>query len=594
MKSTKHSWKAGLLGLVAACIAFSYAVATTPEPEIPGAATRAANLRVPLQFTNAFFGTSTDRDLGDAAIGSLITRHIAAKGGFPPRRFSADKTNTEFKGDVALNEAIAALPAAFSPSQSTAVVFLDGILKGQIGGPFTAKTEPTPLRFDVTVTDSRGTNPNNVTEKFRITLVDSSVFKFAQSALHDGVAFRQYHEKIEVIGGNPPYTFSASQISVTNNGTVTPHSSLEEIGLFLLPKTGGLLGRPLVPGVVSFMATCTDSDGLTALARDKSGFGQALSFSVADNPRVASELFSTSISIKGDISGGNNDSIRYAGLMDLTGTSLSALKGSAVQLQIGDYNSPVVKLDATGNGGTAKGVTPAMAVSITSDGQIKITVSKDGFGKAGTIITDKELQSLLKILPVEVTVGDAFDASELLKFHVGAKGSKFDLEYKFGPGNLGGGFLITGVAGKDDTKAATPSDAWKVAFVALPQENQKFGTAVTATVGIGTDFTDTINVKATDSVVTSTDKRDPKTPKVLKLAMSAKGKGGLTTGSLPQKSTQANVATDIPNAATSTKKGRFPLIITLNNTAGKEVFGAEGSRAIFPRGSTWLSKNLIK
>ena len=56
---------------------------------------------------------------------------------------------------------------------------------------------------------------------------------------------------------------------------------------------------------------------------------------------------------------------------------------------------------------------------------------------------------------------------ELLKFGVKAKGGKFALDYKFGPGNLGGGFLITSVVGKDDATASKAADSWKVAFVVV-------------------------------------------------------------------------------------------------------------------------------
>lgn len=586
-------------GVLLASVGFSYSLATSGTADNSGShvAMRAAGtVRFPLQFTNAFVTGSTDRDLGDAAIGSAITRHVAARGGFPPRRFTSDRTNTEFAGNVTLSEAINTLPAQFSPGQSTAILYLDGILKGQVGGPFTGAAAPTPVRFDVTVTDSRGTNPNSVTETFRLTMVDSTTFKFAQSALHDGVAFRQYHEKIELIAGNAPYAFSASQISVTDaNGVNTPYTSLEDIGLFLNAKNGRLVGRPLFAGTVTFTVDCADSMGVKAKSRDLSTTGQVLSFNVAANPRVASELFATAISIKGDIAAGGKDSIHYSGLVDLTGTTLSKLAGSDVSLQIGNYTSPTVKLDAKGKGKTDKGAAGAtMSVSLTADGLLKITIGNDNFGNAGTIIKDAELQKTLKILPVEVSIGDSYDSSELLKFGVKAKGGKFALDYKFGPGNLGGGFLITSVVGKDDATASKAADSWKVAFVALPQENQKFDTAISSTVGIGTDFTDTIGVTSFGGKVKSTDKRDPKAAQVLKLAMSSNGKGGLTTGPLPQKSTQSNVATDIPAALSSTKKARFPLLITLNNASDKEVFGAEGSRVIFPKGSSWISKNLTK
>jgi len=586
-----------LSGILAAFVGFSYALATssgtTEESASLGAQSRAVGtVRFPLEFTTALLANSTDRDLGDAAIGSVITRHITARGGFPPRRYSSDTVNSEFKGNITLDAAIKALPANFSPQQSTALLYLDGILKGAIGGPFAGATAETQLRFDVTVADSRGTNPNTKTETFRLNMVDSSTFKFAQTKLHDGRTFRQYHEHVQVIAGNPPYNFSASQITVTGtDGVVKSVATLEEVGLFFRPKIGKLVGRPLLAGTYSFLASCTDSKGTAAKSRDKQSTGQVVTFNIQQSPRVASSLFATAMTIKGDIAAGGGDSIKYSGIVDLTGTPLSQLRDEDVTLQIGDYVSPTVKLDGKG-----KGVNDArtMSVSITSDGLIKISVAKDSFGKDGTIIKDKELQQSLKILAVELIIGNSFETSELLKFGVKARGGKFDLTYKFGPGNLGGGFLITSVTGKDDTKEGPDADAWKVSFIALPPNEQKFDTAVTATVGIATDFTDTINVSVKNGKLRETEKRDPKGPTIVKFALDAKGKGGLTTGFLPKDSAIVDRETDIPEALNSRKRGRFPVIITLNNAAGKEVFGVEGSRAIFPKGTSWVSKNLEK
>ena len=59
---------------------------------------------------------------------------------------------------------------------------------------------------------------------------------------------------------------------------------------------------------------------------------------------------------------------------------------------------------------------------------------------------------------------------------VKARGSKFSLDYKFGPGNLGGGFLITSVTGKDDS--AETGDSWMIKFIALPPDLESLATAV--------------------------------------------------------------------------------------------------------------------
>src|SRR4029078_8926420 len=128
-----------------------------------------------------------------------------------------------------------------------------------------------------------------------------------------------------------------------------------------------------------------------------------------------------------------------------------------------------------------------------------------------------------------VTIGDMFSSSELLKFQQKAKSNLFQETYKFGPGNLGGAFIITSVTGKDDTKSGTEADAWKVTFQALPPNEQKVSNATTATVGIGTNFTDVFKVGEKNGNIVTTEKRDASKPVVLKLGLTAKGKGGLFT-----------------------------------------------------------------
>src|ERR1043165_7894892 len=302
---------------VAATLGLSYALATGSGGDAGYAAgSRAANPRLPLNFTNAFVPSSTDRDLGDAALGSQIARYCRAGGGFPPHRFTSDRTTLGddgtplFIGQTTLGEAEIALPASAKPGQSTTAVFLNGLVQGKVGDKTGTIADGTPLRFDVTVADSLGTNPNKHDEIFRLTLVDpNSPFKFAQSALSAGVEFRRYFEKLEVISGHAPYTFAASNIVLTKNNTPTPIAKLQDFGLFLNKRTGRLVGRPLNDGTLSFDADCADNSGAHALSRDKTHVGQTISFDIAENPRVSSELFSTKMSIKGDTQGGNKDSI---------------------------------------------------------------------------------------------------------------------------------------------------------------------------------------------------------------------------------------------------------------------------------------------
>ena len=316
---------------------------------------------------------------------------------------------------------------------------------------------------------------------------------------------------------------------------MTPYTSLaNDLGLFLNAKTGRLVGRPLVAGLYSLSLTCTDSSGAQALARNKGSTGQVITFNVGANTRVQSALFATSVSIKGSVTTGAKDTIKYTGLVDLAGKTISSLNNSAVMLQIGNYNSPSVTIQR-GKGTTAKGVVPKMTVTLTSDGVLTITIANESFGTAASIVAANDLVNTLKVLPVEVTIGSDFDESELLRFGVKARSDKFDLEYKFGPGNLGGGFLLAQVTGKDDTKSSTDADTWRVSFITLPHEDQTLDQIATATVGIGTDFTDTIMVATKNSTIVSTEQRDPTQADIVKISLNSKsGKGSFFTGPLPK------------------------------------------------------------
>ena len=136
---------------------------------------------------------STDRDLGDAAIGSALIRYVRAKGGNAPYRFSSDRNTTTttdtsspvlFIGTQTIGDAIGQLPNSAKPSASTAAIFVTGELKGAVGGSGGTIPDGTPLRFDVTAADSHGSAPRKIDEIFSsVTLVNSDVFKFAQSEL---------------------------------------------------------------------------------------------------------------------------------------------------------------------------------------------------------------------------------------------------------------------------------------------------------------------------------------------------------------------------------------------------------------------------
>lgn len=591
-----------LIGFLAAALGFSYALATSSTTEESDVVSRAAgtNPRQPLTFTNPFANGSTDRDLGDIALGSAIIRHIHARGGFSPYRFTSDRSTTTnsdgsggtlFAGVKTLGEAEIAFPT-IKPSSSTAAVFLNGRLSGQVGDSTGTIAPGTPLRFDVTVADSRGTNPNKHTETFRLTFADPSIFKIAQSTLNSGIQFNRYYDKIEVVNGRAPFTYTVTAVTV--NGTT---SSLDTVGLFLNKRNGVLNGRPLAVGAYAVTIDVVDSLGFHARSRDTKSVGQTVTFNIDPATRISADIFSTKASIKGDTAVAGKDTITYSGLINLAGKNVSDLDGLPVTLSVGSYTSPSVTL--TGGKGAVSGP-PAMSVSIGSDGTVKISIKNESFGTAMSIITNGELASSTKILALSLTVGDVnsptkplYQSAELVRFQVKAKSSKFDLEYKFGPDNLGGGFFITSVTGKDD-KAET-GDAWLVSFISLAPNSKKLatlGTVAQTTIGIGTDFFNSIATSVNGDTLKSTAKPDPKTAVVVKAAYNDKtGKGAVLTGLLPSSSTLPNTQTGIlPALKAGGKNSPFPFLVSFQDGNGNELLGFEGSKRILPKGTTWITK----
>jgi hypothetical protein len=195
------------------------------------------------------------------------------------------------------------------------------------------------------------------------------------------------------------------------------------------------------------------------------------------------------------------------------------------------------------------------------------------------------------VLPVVINIGNStFMDSEVLKFGVKAKGTQFQMQYKYGPDNLGGVFLLAGVQGQDD-KAGT-GDAWKVGFYLLPPNMQKFDNVTTATVGIGTDFTGSITVTNGNGSIGTGEKQPKGVPEIVKIGVSSKGTGSIATSVLPTSSTLLNTATGLPTAASdSGKSTRFAFLITLNAANGNEMFGGEGAANVYSNGKSWAKSS---
>lgn len=571
MSKLAGNTRAALLGVLFAMVGFSFAIASFDDAGAGGAGAKGRAVGSnPLHFTNPFYSSTTDRDLGDIAAGSGFVRYARAAGGVAPYKFTS----------------------TVSPTLKSVISTADILTSGKVVGTTASSFNTTPVRFNVTVADSSTSNASK-TEFFRLTLVSGTTFRFAVDSLPDAVQLRDYVATLDILNGAAPFTFTASNLSGISGVT-----KLEDIGLTLC-NDGTIFGKPTKSGTLTFLATAKDSKGTVALGRFPSTLpGQTITLNIEANTTVAADIFATSISIKGGQTG--KDSISYSGIANLGTTAVSSLAGSTVTLRIGKYVSPgnaatVNTLDAKGK--INKSPKPAKGVvvvtlkgAVSSKGQVKIAVGKETLG---TLFDGTDT------FAVNVQVGP-INATEVLSFTRKTSSKGFQLSYKLGSNiNIAGGLLLTKVDGKDDSKAATDFDSWKVAFLAQApattagnSSNLKAGSfdgGTSATVLIGNSFSDAIGGGSKSGSFKSTDKKKPTDAEVTKLALSSKAKGSMQTGFL------AGATTGIKAAKSGATSANFALGITLKDSKSAEIFSGEGGAPLFNKSSkSWTSTNPTK
>jgi len=606
------------MGLLLAMVGFSYAIATTTDGGtragfgVGGRALGTTGLSgVALQFTNVPILNDGSRDLGDVSAGSSFVRYARAKGGVPPYRFTSSS--------------VAGFSQAFSSAFPTANSFTPEILlSGKILGSSISAFALGAVKFQITVADSSGgTNATTKTDNFTITVVSANVFRFAVSALPTGVRFRPYLGIADVVGGNPDArVFSATIKSavVPTGTTIGANAKLSVIGLEISTTDGTVFGKPTVPGTFVINVVCQDKDtGKFYAGRNGTGTSQDMGLIIDDNTIVSGDTMATKITIKGNTSLTQKkptDSISYSGLSNLNGIPLSLLSGSVIDLRIGRYRSPTrvvagvneFALNDKGKTGKAsdKNAVPTLKASVAKTGKTKITIAKETFG---TVFDPANLVDKGTVtLPVSLVVGDAISGTEVLVFSVKSKNGKYTLTYSQGKSaNVAGGFMITKISGKDGKD--TPTDSWKIAFVAVPFTAGSVTTPAAnfggpnksdkATVSIGRGFTNSIAVIESDKgVVKQNNKRKAKDPveQVLAIGMKAKtGKSSLTTNGISAASTAIPTAqTAIPVGNTISSRLSLAVELTKDNV---RLFAGEGALAIFVKkagGKTWTSANPVK
>lgn len=575
MKNQAGHFRGVLAGLTCGLIGFSYAIATsnrsTPE-SLPVATGR--SLSSNLNFANARLPNG-NRDLGDAVVGSAcFVRTIGVIGGIPPYTFSVTSNSNGLAAD---NLALVSLP-------------LVGLFGTTTGGVIPNSASPGQLTFGVSAVDSVSSNANT---GFTLNILSGqNQFRFALTQLNDALQYRDYQCALPVINGRPPYNFAVVSGSVIAGGKTQP--SLQAVGLSLTAD-GMVVGQPTVAGSVSFSAACTDATGAFARSRDGSVTNQLVTFNVFANVVVSNTVVVTAFSASGDTSTGGKDKASLSAQLNLNGQSVSSLKGP-ITFRLGNA------VIATGTGSKGKfallkggGATKAASVkaSINANGQLKATFSNQSFGTRNAFGGIQTFNTI----PIQVVVGNVVDGMSVISANAKPqKSTKFSMKYKLGTipkggtsGTLAGAFIITSVAGKDDTKGGKNStagtrDAWRVSFIAVPPSGTSFNNVGTsATIIVGTKFSDTESVSSGKGTV-KTGKIDAKSiNKITKLQMSDKGKGGYQTGGLDAS------LTGISLAGSSTKNINYATEIDLGTK-----YGGTGVMAIFPRKSQWSSKNPSK
>ncbi len=588
-KRVSHS-RAAVMGLLFAMVAFSYALATSNSLSLRdgGASTRAVGSAT-LKFTNPLAAAPlVGRDLGDAALGSSVTRYVRATGGVRPYKFVSTVTPT--------------LKEAITGTTSTLDLLQSGLLFGSLGN---IAITASPINFNVTVIDNKATNPNSKTERFFLFLDNSGIFKFASSSLCDGIKFQAYVDILQVLNGNAPFTFTATTVTFTPAGSATAaaKTSLEDTGLTISALDGVVFGIPFEAGTITFTANCKDVRGNDARSRSGATTGQVTTVTVADNQIISSDFITTGLQIKVDTAAGGKDSIKFACLANLGGTAISALRNALLELRVNGYISPNTTatpgtLDDKGKtikpsklvsgaalksvAAAAKSSAPTFKGSVNSKGQIKIAVAKESIGtRLGT------MTGSTKNLAVGLRLGNILSSAEIMQAELKTKGTQSSLTFKSGKtAPLAGTFMLTSVKGKDDK--STAAVAFKASFIGQAPASASIQGVSSATVNVGESFTDTISVSESKNKVKSTAKVDSKSEKVTKVAFDGlKGKGSVTTGFL------TTAKTGIVKAASAAGKSTtFPMNLSLSTTTVK-YFG-EGSITIFPKKTSYSEKNPSK
>jgi hypothetical protein len=345
------------------------------------------------------------------------------------------------------------------------------------------------------------------------------------------------------------------------------------------------MGRPLVAGSYLLRVRCTDSRKAIANNRSNSGQDQSFILTILDNPVTDTSLITSQCRVRGDISKGAGDSLNFKGFINVLGQDNFTLLNSDFTFRLGS----IVVNGRLDNKGRFAAILPDFSkANVKVDhakGIVNVTISRGTFTKAlGFDVTPPKPGTTRKA--VEVSVGDAVSATEVLDFETDVSGSKYTLNYRLGSKgtSAAGGFQLVSVKGKDEnTFSGQPGDEWRTKFLAVARSGvtdasglkQGLTNISGVTVRVGLNFIQTLTgLKSSGDSV----KFSGSVTGVKKFSFSAKnGKGVMNSNAL------SAVSTGIPIAGQSIRAANvfFPLGVDFTRGAGNAPFTGEHARRIF-------------
>ena len=525
--------RAFTMGILGASVACSWALCTMAVPAARSVATT-RTVGSGLHISNPFIGanaqfpaggnTASDPkgfDLGDATIGSQLSRYISALDGVTPYTFTSSTA-----GSVGL-------------TVSTV---------GHVTGTFALTGTNQPL-FNATVLDAAGVSHTGI---FFLNPT-AATFHFSVDALPQGSVGQDYNTNIEVIGGTTATTtFSIVAGSVKLNGTTVP--DLETTGLRLF-NDGTLCGRPLVSGTITFTAQALRG-AVHALNRAQTAPDQNFTIPVLAINSIQSVLATVSANMS--VGNGSRDRFMLKAYINTNGQDNTAFAGKVLTVRLGNATFTTT-LDSGGRARSGNVVASLKALS----GALTLQIRNNDLSKIFDTFPNGATQAAI----LQIAIGETYLGTEAIRFAARSHRGRAQLRYTLGRDvQLGGLFQIISVKAADTGNSST---AYKINFILSHVRGNTtltFGNPQQATINIGQGFTQSVPLfrGRSRSVL----------PGIRSISINTKRKlGTISTFALPSSQTGVQPAS---------QGKRQTLLLGVNMATDTITFFGEGSAALIP------------